>query len=138
MPIIGLFIVVNTIVGCCLAIRFGYGPPHWITALNLVVPAVEFQDWLNDSRDRLELKAPWTKKIFDRLNIPHPVIFIDVSAVELLEGEDEEENTEELDGVTEEGVEESDAPAEEQPESPQNSPADEKSAEQATEYPVMP
>ena len=89
MPFVALFMVINIILGCYLAIRFGYGPPNWQKALNLVVPLTMFQDWLNDGRDWLEEKAPWLVKYLDRLHIPKPLLFVDVTAPE--EGTEEEE-----------------------------------------------
>jgi len=86
------FIVINTIIGCYAAIRLGYGPPNWQTALNLVVPLTRLQDCLNWCRDWLEAKIPMTTKLFDRLRIPRPIIIVDTTP---LEDEDDDEQVEE-------------------------------------------
>ena len=91
MPFVALFMVFNIILGCCAAIRLGYGPPNWQTALNQVVLLTTFQDSLNDGRDWLEKNAPWTEKYLNRLRIPKPIIFVDVT-VALEEAEQEDEN----------------------------------------------
>jgi len=91
MPFVALFMVINIILGCYLAIRLGFGPPNWQKALNQVAPLTTLQDWLNDGRDWLEEKAPWAVKYLNRLHLPKPLIFVDVTAPE--EGtEKEEEN----------------------------------------------
>ena len=82
MPFVALFMVINVILGCYVAIRLGYGPPNWQKALNLLVPLTTFQDSLNDGRDWLEAKAPWTVKYLNRLNLPKPLIFVDVTVSE--------------------------------------------------------
>jgi hypothetical protein len=56
MPFVALFMVINIILGCYLAIRLGYGPPNWQKALNLIIPLKTLQDWLNDGRDWIEMK----------------------------------------------------------------------------------
>jgi len=73
-----LFMVINVIIGCYVAIRLGYGPPDWKTALNLVVRLTTLQDRLNAGRDWLDRKAPWTDKFLDYLNVPRPIIIVDV------------------------------------------------------------
>lgn len=78
MPLVALFMVINVIIGCYVMIRLGYGPPHWVIALNLVIRVTTFQDCLNAGRDWLEQKAPWTTKLFLRLHIPKPIILVDI------------------------------------------------------------
>jgi len=82
MPIVALFMVTNVIVGCYLAIRLGYGPPNWQTALNLIVPVTTFQDRLNEGRDWLNKKAPWADELLNRLNVPNPFMIVDPSVAE--------------------------------------------------------
>ena len=76
MPIVALFTVINIAVGCYLTIRLGFGPPNWQTALNLVVPVTTLQDWLNEGRAWLDMRAPWADKFLDRLHIPKPIIIV--------------------------------------------------------------
>jgi len=85
----GLFMVVNLVVGCYVAIRLGYGPPNWQTALNLVVRLTAFQDCLNAVREWLENKSHWADRLLHRLHIPKPIIFIDTTPIISIE-EDEE------------------------------------------------
>ena len=100
MPVVALFMVINIILGCYVAIRLGYGPPNWQKALNLLIPLTTLQDGCNDGRDWLETKAPWTVKYLNRWNIPKPIIFVDVTVPE--EGtEQEEENVSEEESVSE-------------------------------------
>jgi len=80
MPAVALFMAINIIAGCYLAIRLGYGPPNWQTALNLLVRITTFQDRLNEGRDWLDNKAPWADKLLNRLNVPKPLMIVDVSA----------------------------------------------------------
>jgi hypothetical protein len=101
MPFVALFMVINIILGCYLAIRLGYGPPNWQKALNLIIPLTTLQDSLNDGRDWLEKKAPWTVKYLNRLHIPKPIIFVDVTAPEEGTEEEEENVPEEAVGETE-------------------------------------
>lgn len=101
MPIVTVFVVANILIGCYVAIRLGYGPPHWVTALNLVVPALELQNRLNAGRDWLEEKIPWTIKLFKRFDLPNPIIFIDISAVEDTESEEETPETTESEETVE-------------------------------------
>ena len=78
MPFVALLMVTNLIVGCYVAILLGYGPPNWQTALNLVVRLTTFQNNLNDGRDWLDKKAPWADKLLNRLNVPKPIVIVDV------------------------------------------------------------
>jgi hypothetical protein len=115
MPIIGLFVAINILLGCYVAIRLGYGPPHWVYALNLVVRVTTFQNWLNAARTWLEEKIPRTEKLFTRLRVPKPIIIVDVTLPE--EGSKEEE--EETGEVNEESAEEmSETPEGEEPQDP--------------------
>ena len=91
MPVAALFIAVNIIIGCYIAIRLGYGPPNWQTALNQVVRLITLQDYLNVGRSWLEKKAPWADKILDRFHVPKPIIIVDTTPEE----EDEEEEIDE-------------------------------------------
>jgi hypothetical protein len=93
LPFVFLFMAINIVLGCYIAIRFGYGPPNWQKALNLIVPLTTLQDCLNDGRDWLEAKAPWADRLLDRFDAPRPIIFVDVTAPEE-EAEKEEEPTE--------------------------------------------
>ena len=79
MPFVGLFVLLNVIVGCYVAIRLGYGPPNWQTALNLVVSLTSFQDGLNAWRDWIDRKAPWADKLLTRLHVPKPIMIVDTS-----------------------------------------------------------
>ena len=88
MPVIAVFMVINIILGCYVAIRLGYGPPNWQKALNLIIPLTTLQDGINDGRDWFEARYPWAVKYLSRLNIPKPTIFIDVTAPE--EGTEED------------------------------------------------
>ena len=74
--------VVNIAVGCYAAVRLGYGPPNWQSALNLIVRLTTLQNSLNAGRDWLDKKAPWTEKYFDKLRIPKPIIIVDTTPVE--------------------------------------------------------
>ena len=103
MPFVTLFMVINIIIGCYAAIRLGYGPPNWQTAFNQVIRLKTFQDCLNEGRDWLEKKAPWTEKLFNRLRIPKPIIFVDVSIMEE-EVEETEEEAEKLEENEENGT----------------------------------
>jgi len=115
MPFIALFMMINFIIGCYVAIRLGYGPPHWVYALNLVVRVTTFQHWLNTGRNWLEEKVPRTEKIFTRLQVPKPIIIVDVALPE--EGSKEEE--EEIGEVKKEPTAEaSETLAEDSPEEP--------------------
>jgi len=93
MPVAALFMVINIIIGCYVAIRFGYGPPDWKTALNLVIRVTTLQDRLNEGRKWLDKKAPWTDRFLDRLHVPKPIIIVDIP--------EEEEENDELDGTSE-------------------------------------
>ena len=81
MPFVALFMVINIILGCYVAIRLGYGPPNWQTALNLVVPLTTLQDCLNDGRAWLEKKTPKIDKLLTKLHVPKPIIFIDTRII---------------------------------------------------------
>jgi hypothetical protein len=106
MPVVALFMAINIIIGCYAAIRLGYGPPNWQTALNQVVRLTTFQHYLNEGRYWLERKAPWTEKFFNRFHIPKPIIFVDVSVLEeeaeILEGNEENETDDNADEAQEE------------------------------------
>ena len=93
MFFIALFMVINIIVGCYVAIRLGYGPPNWQTALNQAVRLTTLQNYLNEGRDWLEKKAPWAERLLHRLHVPKPIIFVDVTVIE--DEEEEEEGAEE-------------------------------------------
>ena len=100
IPAATLFMAINVILGCYLFVRLGYGPPDWKTTLNLVVRVVVFQDRLNQGRDWLEKKAPWTDTFLDRLCVPKPIIIVEIPAVKPSVGEipaDEIPEHEELD-----------------------------------------
>jgi len=90
---VALFTAVNIIIGCYVAIRLGYGPPDWKTALNLVVPVTALQDSLNAGRDYLEKKAPWADRLLVRWRVPRPIIIV-VPTVEKEEDEEIDENGE--------------------------------------------
>jgi len=80
-----LFMVINIFIGCYVAIRLGYGPPDWKTALNLVVRLTTLQDRLNAGRDWLDKKAPWADKYLDRLHVPRPIIIVEMPEEEEIE-----------------------------------------------------
>ena len=96
-----VFMVVNIVVACYVAIRLGYGPPNWQSALNLIVRLTTLQNYLNAGRDWLDKKAPWTEKYFDKLRIPKPIIIVDTTPepeepeAEAINGEWTEEQDEE-------------------------------------------
>ena len=90
IPAATLFMAINVIVGCYVAIRLGYGPPDWKTALNLVVRLTTLQDRLNAGRDWLDKKAPWANKLLDRLHVPRPIVIVEVPEPEKEEEEDGE------------------------------------------------
>ena len=98
IPAATLFMVINVIIGCYVAIRLGYGPPDWKAALNLVVRLTTLQDRLNAGRDWLDVKAPWANKVLDRLHVPRPIIIVDVPEEE----EEETEKTDETSGLDDE------------------------------------
>ena len=115
IPVVILFMLLNVIVGCALAIRLGYGPPDWKTALNLILPLTTLQDQLNAGRDWLERKAPWADKFLDRMQIPKPIIIVEVP--ETPEEEDEaEEEGEAIDEINETGEVDAEGGNVEQPE----------------------
>ena len=97
MPFVALFMVINIIIGCYVAIRLGYGPPDWKTALNLVVRLTTLQDTLNASRDWVDKKVPWADKLLVRLRVPKPIIIVDAP-----EPEEEEDTTDEISEVCDE------------------------------------
>jgi hypothetical protein len=113
MPFVALFMVINITLGCYVAIRLGYGPPNWQKALNLVVRLTTLQDWLNDGRDWLEAKAPWIVKYLDRLRLPKPLIFVDITAPEEEAAKEESVPGEEAAGATDgnASAEQADKPA---------------------------
>ena len=78
VPVVVLFVTINLVVGCYFAVRCGYGPPDWKTALNLAVRVTTLQDRLNAGRDWLAIKAPRVDKFLDRLLIPKPIIIVDM------------------------------------------------------------
>ena len=88
--------VINMIAGCYLAIRLGYGPPNWQTALNLVVRLTTFQDYLNEGRDWLDKKAPWADKLLNRLHVPKPITIIEIVDEDDRESSEHEGQNEEL------------------------------------------
>ena len=85
-----LLTAINITLGCFIAIRLGYGPPNWQTALNLLVRLTTLQDYLNAGREWLEKKVPKVDKLLTRLPIPKPIIIIDTSPIEEEEEEEEE------------------------------------------------
>ena len=106
LPLAALFMLINLLLGCYVAIRLGYGPPHWILALNLVVPATTFQNRLNEWRDWLEQKSPWIERLLLRWHVPKPMIFVDITAKEEGEKEELEEEAESKEKSEEEKSEE--------------------------------
>jgi len=127
IPAAALFMVINVIVGCYVAIRLGYGPPDWKTALNLVVRLTTLQDRLNAGRDWLDKKAPWTDKLLDRLHVPRPIVIVDVP-------EEEEEKTDETSDRDDEIGEFSDVKDETNEFGGENNSTDEASAEQTVDF----
>ena len=118
MPIAVLFAVANVIVGCYIAIRLGYGPPNWQTALNLVVRVTTLQDRLNEGRDWLDRNAPWADRLLHRLRVPQPIIIVYPSEEE----EEEIDNDVQIEEVGEQSEETTDSPIEPLPEEPQTEP----------------
>ena len=106
VPLVALFMAINVILGCYVAIQFGFGPPNWQTALNQIVPLTTLQDYLSDGRDWLGKKVPKADGLFNRLRVPKPIVFIDTTVV----AEEEEISDEEPEVQAEES---SDVPAEE-------------------------
>ncbi|MCL2711438.1 MAG: hypothetical protein FWE95_11210 [Planctomycetaceae bacterium] len=104
IPVAALFVATNIIIGCYVAIRLGYGPPDWKTALNLVVRVTTLQDRLNASRDWLDKKAPWADKLLVRLGVPKPIIIVDAPEPEEEEEIANEISTNEISEVPEEAV----------------------------------
>jgi|GEM_PF-2173159 len=94
LPAAALFMAINVIVGCYVAIRFGFGPPDWKTALNLVVQVTTLQDRLNEGRDWLDKKAPWTDKFLNRLHVPRPIVIVEVPEEEENKEDETEQNNE--------------------------------------------
>ena len=82
IPLVACFMAINIILGCYAAILLGYGPPNWQTALNQAVPLVTLQDYLNESRDWLVKKTPKIDELLNRLHVPQPIVFVDVTAVD--------------------------------------------------------
>jgi len=92
IPFLFLFMAINVVAGCYLAIRLGYGPPNWQTALNLVVRLTTLQDHLNEGRAWIDNKAPWADQFLNRLRVPKPLIFIvPVDEAENGDGEHDEQ-----------------------------------------------
>jgi len=93
---------INIILGCYAAIQFGFGPANWQTALNQVVPLTTFQDYLNAGLDWLEKKTPRVGELLNRLHVPKPIVFVDVTIMneEVISGEVPEEPTEEFPEVS--------------------------------------
>ena len=112
-----LLAVFNFVLGCCLMIRLGYGPPNWQTALNLIIRLTTLQDFLNAVRDWLEQKAPWADRLFERLHVPKPIVIIDTTPEE----DEEEEEVEEEEYIAEEPDESSEESPETQNEETQRS-----------------
>ena len=111
VPAAILFMAINIVLGCYLAVRLGYGPPNWQTALNQVVRLTTLQDCLNAGRDWLEHKVPKADQFLTRLQIPKPVIIIDTTYVE---EEEEEDEIMAVEGVRDEEDEEGTADGEQQ------------------------
>ena len=87
IPAATLFVAINIIVGCYVAVRLGYGPPDWKTALNLVVRVTMIQDWLNTGRDWLRKKVPRVDQFLDRLRVPKPIVIVEMPEEEAPEEE---------------------------------------------------
>ena len=98
VPLALLFMGINILIGCYVAIRIGYGPPNWQTALNLVVPLTTLQNCLNDGRDRLDEKIPRADRLLNWLNVPKPIVMVDTSPEEtdVSEGFEEDEDSNDL------------------------------------------
>ena len=103
-----VLMVINFILGWYVAIRLGYGPPNWQTALNLIIRMTTLQDYLNVSRDWIDRKAPLIDKLLNRLHVPKPIIFINTSPAE--ETDDAKQTEESAD--SQQSEEFSDAPLE--------------------------
>ena len=82
MPIIIVFTVVNIALGCYIAVRLGYGPPNWQSALNLIVRLTTLQNCLNAGRYWLDDKYPKAGAWLDRLRIPKPLVIVDTTPIE--------------------------------------------------------
>jgi diguanylate cyclase (GGDEF)-like protein len=78
MPAVALFMIANVLVACYFAIQFGYGPPDWRTALNLVVRLTTLQKRLNAGREWIDQKAPWLDKLLDRVHVPKPIVMVEI------------------------------------------------------------
>ena len=91
IPAVALFMAINIVLGCYIAIRLGYGPPNWQTALNQVVRLTTLQNYLNAGRAWLEKKVPKVDQFLARLHVPKPIMIIDTSYVEDEEVEEEDE-----------------------------------------------
>jgi len=98
LPIAAVFMLINCALGCYIAIRLGFGPPNWQTALNLIVPLTTLQDCLNACRDWLSEKYPKADDVFIRLRIPNPIVIVDTTP-----WDDEEEDEDEDKGKEEAG-----------------------------------
>ena len=96
VPAAILFMAINIILGCYIAIRLGYGPPNWQTALNQVVSLTTLQRYLNAGREWLERKVPKVDQFLTRLNVPKPITIIDTTQAEEGEEAEEEETGDEV------------------------------------------
>jgi diguanylate cyclase (GGDEF)-like protein len=67
---ITLFMTVNIVVGCLVAIQLGYGPPDWKIALNLVIKLTVIQKYLNQSRRWVDQKSPAVAKLLTQIHVP--------------------------------------------------------------------
>ena len=134
LPAAALFMAINFILACYIAIWLGYGPPNWQTALNLVVRLTTFQNYLNAGRAWIEKKAPWAEKILVRLHVPKPIIIVDTTYAEEGEEDDDEDMIEGISAVVPgELAGESDEPPPEVSDVP---PSDEPLPNDAEELPV--
>jgi len=111
-----LFMVMNIAAACYAAIRLGYGPPNWQSALNLIVRLTTLQNCLNAGRDWLDEKAPWAEKYLNRLGIPKPIIIVDTTPEEEEPEEEEINEAEKNNGEKNNGEEEKEQDGEEQDE----------------------
>jgi hypothetical protein len=73
-----MFIIVNIVLGCYAAVRYGYGPPDWRTALNLVVRLTTLQRKINTLREVIDRKCPWADRMLNRLHIPKPIVIVEI------------------------------------------------------------
>jgi hypothetical protein len=131
MPILALFILINVIIGCYVAICLGFGPPNWQTALNLVVPLTTLQSYYNDWRDWLDEKAPKIANLLNRCHVPKQIMLVDPSLPEVPEPEEEyvEEAEETGDGESETDEEPADETDSESTGTPDAQPVNEQKAD---------